>query len=116
MYLQTVQKFVLISIVKHLACFGFQAQQCIHCNATFRHSTCVHVTRHSRVKSLEITVKKSIIFRKQREVINEAVDRESFSCYICSYSAFSKHHLIDHMIVHDNEKYGPDYSKGWLSC
>nr|CAI5866645.1 unnamed protein product [Callosobruchus analis] len=61
---------------------------------------------------MEFSVEKSIIFRKQREVINEAVDSESFSCYICSYSAFSKHHLIDHMIVHDNEKYGPDYSKG----
>nr|CAI5819294.1 unnamed protein product [Callosobruchus analis] len=64
------------------------------------------------MRHLETNVEKSIIFRKQRQVINEAVDSKLFSCYICNYSAFSKHHLIDHMIVHDNEKYGPDYSKG----
>nr|CAI5866647.1 unnamed protein product [Callosobruchus analis] len=102
---------------------------CSHCDASFRDKRALddHVLKKHPNFISSITskihrcpechyatvrnVKKSIIFRKQREVINEAVDRESFSCYICSYSAFSKHHLIDHMIVHDNEKYGPDYSE-----
>nr|CAI5823488.1 unnamed protein product [Callosobruchus analis] len=60
-------------------------------------------------------MEKIIISMKQRQVINGAVDSKSFSCYTCNYTAFSKHHLIDHVIVHDNEKYGPDHSKkdGW---
>nr|CAI5819291.1 unnamed protein product [Callosobruchus analis] len=112
----------------------FKHMICVHCNATFtsKKSLDYHVvTKHPDFIS-SITSKlhectkcsfktvqkyKSIIFRKQRQVINKAVDNKPFCCYVCNYTAFSKHHLIDHMIVHDNEKNGPDYSKrnGWNS-
>nr|CAI5823487.1 unnamed protein product [Callosobruchus analis] len=60
-------------------------------------------------------MEKGIITRVQDQVVYEALGSKSFSCYTCNYTAFSKHHLIDHMIVHDNEKYEPDHSKrdGW---
>nr|CAI5823489.1 unnamed protein product [Callosobruchus analis] len=61
------------------------------------------------------SMEKGIIPKVRDQVINQAVGSKSFICYICNYTAFSKRHLIDHMIVHDNEKYGPGHSKrdGW---
>nr|CAI5858920.1 unnamed protein product [Callosobruchus analis] len=50
-------------------------------------------------------MEKSKISWKQHQVIYEAIGSKSFSCYICNYTAFSKHHLIDHMNVHDNKNH-----------
>nr|CAI5866643.1 unnamed protein product [Callosobruchus analis] len=56
-------------------------------------------------------MEKSKISWKQHQVIYEAIDSKSFSCYICNYTAFSKHHLIDHMTVHDNKNCVSNHTK-----
>nr|CAI5866644.1 unnamed protein product [Callosobruchus analis] len=57
--------------------------------------------------SIKLPMEKSKLSWKQHQVINEAVHSESFSCYICNYTAFSKHQLVDHMNVHDNKNCVP---------
>ncbi|VEN41410.1 unnamed protein product [Callosobruchus maculatus] len=57
------------------------------------------------MRHLQANIENSIIWRKQDQDTYGSVGSKSFSCYLCNYTVFIKDHLIDHMIVHDNNKY-----------
>ncbi|VEN41409.1 unnamed protein product [Callosobruchus maculatus] len=63
------------------------------------------------MRPLQPNIENSIIWRKQDQDTYGSVGSKSFSCYLCNYTVFSKDHLIDHMIVHDNNKYVLDHTK-----
>ncbi|VEN52491.1 unnamed protein product [Callosobruchus maculatus] len=62
-------------------------------------------------ESVGSNLEKGITSKNQDQDIYESVDSKSFSCYSCNYTAFSKDHLIDHMIIHDNKIYVSDHTK-----
>ncbi|VEN37681.1 unnamed protein product [Callosobruchus maculatus] len=45
---------------------------------------------------------KTIILRSQNHIRYKKMGRESFSCYNCNHTVYSKHDLINHMKVHVN--------------
>nr|CAH7729063.1 unnamed protein product [Callosobruchus chinensis] len=92
---------------------GSKSFSCYICDytATSKNNLIDHMNVHDNKDSCTANaMEKSIISRKQHQDIYDKLGSGSFSCYICNYTAFSKRHLIDHMIAHDNKKNVPDHA------
>nr|CAI5823498.1 unnamed protein product [Callosobruchus analis] len=106
---------------------SYGLSRCVHCDATFKTKLCLeehtlkkhpsHFESNSKKvygcsdcdfktlvkrKADRHATRKRIIPKNQRQVESEKAGRESFSCYNCNHTVYSKQDLISHMNMHDN--------------